>query len=303
MSVKTYSYHALRTLTSQGFRERVKARAQWTRLKAAPLLNAWYGNYQATDLEASICARIRGDFEILMVHSSISNMRPMFQGTMQDVLHMLQRIVGRERTLAMPAFFFGSAENYNRSYYRKNPRFDVKRTPSQMGLLSELFRRSPGVVRSLHPTHSVCALGPLAQELVSMHHISPWACGELSPFGVMGRRRTLILGIGTEYFRSLTQVHAAEEMLSDQFPIPRESEDPVRVEIITLDGGSIPYEMSRPLSRRVILKLERLRDIGGTDIIEEWSFRGTKLYLTEAKKVDAAVRSAAMRGETLYVQK
>src|SRR5690554_8160890 len=35
--------------------------------------------------------------------------------------------------------------------------FDVVNEPSCVGILTELFRKRPGVVRSWHPTHSVAA--------------------------------------------------------------------------------------------------------------------------------------------------
>ena len=120
-----------------------------------------------------------------MVHSGVSHLQPMYQGDARSLLELMLRIAGSERTLAMPAFFFGTfPELFDLAYYRKYPRFDVRRTPSQMGLVTELFRRTPGVTRSLHPTHSICALGPLANELCATHHLSPWRFGELSPFGI-----------------------------------------------------------------------------------------------------------------------
>lgn len=303
MSLKKDAYHLLRNLTSQRFRNQVKGRVWKLRSRFAPLLRASYGTYTSAELETELRAHLPADFEILMVHSSISDMQPMYQGTARELLEVLLRLAGPQRTLVMPAFFFGSPELYNRAYYRKHARFDVRRTPSQMGLVTELFRRWPGVVRSLHPTHSVCALGPLAKELVATHHLSSWACGELSPFGIMGRRKTAILGIGTEYYRSLTQVHAMEEILGDQFPVPREPEEPVRVELVDRTGAVMPYEMSRPLSHRFALKVERLEEFATPGDIAVWTFRGTNCYLLTAAKVDAAIRNAALRGETLYVDR
>src|SRR5690625_1191242 len=37
--------------------------------------------------------------------------------------------------------------------------FDVQNEPSCVGILTEIFRKRPGVLRSWHPTHSVAALG------------------------------------------------------------------------------------------------------------------------------------------------
>jgi len=39
-----------------------------------------------------------------MVHSSMSDMRPMYQGTARDLVDLLLRLTGAERTLAMPRF-------------------------------------------------------------------------------------------------------------------------------------------------------------------------------------------------------
>ncbi len=303
MSLRTEAFHLLKRATSERFRRRLKAQVWRVRSGLAPVLKARYGTYGNAELEAELRSRIPSDFEILMVHSSISDMKPMYQGSAVDLLQMLQRFVGPARTLAMPAFFFGSPELYNRDYYRVHRRFDVRRTPSQMGLVTELFRRSPGVLRSVHPTHSVCARGPLAAELIGTHHQSEWPCGAGSPFGIMGTHRTAILGLGTEYYRSLTQVHATEDALADQFPIPREDEAPVVADLVDGSGQVIPYRMSRPLSSRYVLKLERLRVFMEPEDLREWQFRGTRMYLTDAARIDAAVRAAAMRGETLYIRR
>jgi aminoglycoside N3'-acetyltransferase len=302
MNIKAEAFHVLRRLTSLAFRQHLKGQIWRLRSRTAPVLKAWYGTYDSARLERELRAHLPDDFDVLMVHSSISDMRPMYEGTAQELVNLLLRLVGSDRTLVMPAFFFGTPELYHRDYYRVHRRFDVRRTPSQMGLVSELFRRSPGVVRSLHPTHSVCARGPLAREVVGTHHLSPWACGALSPFGVMGRHKTAILGLGTESYRALTQVHAMEEILGDQFPVPREPEPILRTELVDVTGAVIPYEMSDPLSPRFALKLERLVDMADAGDIDEWSFKGTSLYVTTAAKVDAAVRRAALRGETLYVR-
>jgi aminoglycoside 3-N-acetyltransferase len=298
--IRAKAYHTLRKLTSQQLRQGIRNRVWQLRLKSAPLLKAWYGTYGTAELEAELHAHLPADFEVLMVHSSISDMQPTYQGTARDIVALLLQLVGPYRTLAMPAFFFGSLELYNRDHYRIHPQFDVRRTPSQMGIVTEVFRRSPGVARSLHPTHSVCALGPLAGTLLATHHLTSWACGEQSPFGVMGRHNTVILGLGTEYYRALTQVHAAEERMGNEFPIPREHEEPVRVKLVDTNGKIIPYEMSCPLSRRAVLHIERLKDFASPDTLVEWSFKGTHFFLTTAAKIDEAVRTAALRGETLY---
>ena len=304
MSVKHEVYHLLRQFTSQRQRERLKARISEAQRAAVPLLKKWHGTFGNNELEAALREKMPDKFEILMVHSSISHLQPMYQGDARSLLELMLRIVGPDRTLAMPAFFFGTPELFNQAYYRKYPQFDVQRTPSQMGLVTELFRRRPGVTRSLHPTHSICALGPLANELCATHHLSSRTFGELSPFGIMGRRKTTIIGLGVYYYRSLTHVHSMEDVLGERFPVPRADEDSVRVEIIDRTrkaiSKAISYEIAPPVSRDFVLKAERLSKFLPPGDLVEWSFKGINLYVTQADKVDAAIRHAALCGHSLY---
>ena len=64
---------------------------------------------------------------------------------------------------------------------KEHPVFDSRRDPSCVGILSELFRQRPGVVRSLHPTHSVAALGKDAREYTAGEEkaVTPLAQGRL----------------------------------------------------------------------------------------------------------------------------
>ena len=70
----------------------------------------------------------------------------------------------------MLAFSFSGTDDADAvTVFKHEPRFDVRRTPWQMGMLTELFRRMKGVHQSLHPTHGVAALGPLAAEMTAGH--------------------------------------------------------------------------------------------------------------------------------------
>lgn len=45
--------------------------------------------------------------------------------------------------------------------------FDPAKEPACVGFLPNLFLKRPGVVRSLHPTHSMAAYGPAAADYVA----------------------------------------------------------------------------------------------------------------------------------------
>ncbi|MBU0506323.1 AAC(3) family N-acetyltransferase [bacterium] len=132
-----------------------------------------------------------------------------FDGTAEDVLNVLERIVGDRGTLMMPA---------HPRYNIKTPSFfDVRKTPTRTGLLCELFRRKSGVLRSLHPTHSVCARGPLAKMLVEEHHKDPLSCGLLSPYAKLVEFSGNILGLGLPPGYT-TFLHVVEDLDVDAYP-------------------------------------------------------------------------------------
>lgn len=291
-------YNLLRKTLPQGSRNRLKRRLAHTRESVAPLYRARYGTFTAKALGDELGTRLPADTEIVMVHCSVNDLKPMYTGSVPELLAMLLDLCGPGRTLAMPAFFFGGPDGDPASYYRRRPVFDALRQPSEMGLLSELFRRREGVLRSLHPTVSVCALGPLAGELVRGHHLAPTSYGCGTPFAVMAERRTAIIGIGTEYFRCLTQVHAAEDLLGDRYPLAvRRETTPVQLK--DRDGRVYDYALplNRPGMRRRLELVERLL---GSDELIRWRFHGVPLFTTPAARVTDVLISAALRGETIY---
>lgn len=152
--------------------------------------------------------------DVLMVHSSYDRFRG-FTGKPVDVLAALQTAVGPEGTILMPTLSF---EGLAVDYAARGEVFDVKRTPSRMGLLTELFRRRRSVVRSVHPTHSVAAWGANAQEMVAGHHVAGTPCGAGTPFSRLLEYdgKILLLGTGIE---AMTFFHTVEEILESRLPV------------------------------------------------------------------------------------
>lgn len=107
---------------------------------------------------------------------------------------LLLRLLGPEGTLAMSSFpFTGSMV----AYACTDPVFDVRHTPSRLGVVTEAFRAWPGVRRSLHPTHPVCAWGRRAAELVAEHDRCSSPCGSGSPFDRLVELDGWVLRLGT----------------------------------------------------------------------------------------------------------
>lgn len=276
----------------------LRARYLSARTKLYPIMRLVYGTFDVAALRDHLEQRIGTNFEILMVHSSMNNMKPMYADSPLDLVKMLISFCGPNRTLVMPAFYFGDpAIGGAHLTFRQRPRFDLRRTPSQMGLATELFRRSKGVVQSRHPVYRVSALGPLAEQLTHGHDLAGTPCGRATPFDFMAKRDTLIIGIGKP-FEVLTQVHHAEDVMGENFPVPSKSGNGVSMTLI--DGEEeIPFEL---VQRSLLWRRDmwKLRTIMGRDRLREWKFHHVPLFATHAGDVTAALIAAAKGGVTLY---
>jgi aminoglycoside 3-N-acetyltransferase len=268
------------------------------RTKLRPVLRAVYGGFDSAALKTHLEERVGRDFEILMVHSSINHMRPMYDDNPLQFVQMLMQFCGAERTLAMPAFYFGDPDLGGTSAtFEKNPRFDLRRTPSQMGLATEIFRRTKGVRQSRHPIYRVSALGPLAEALTKGHETTERPFGRGSPFDVMTARETLILGIGKP-IEVLTHVHHVEDLMEERFPVPAPVGRPLQMTLIDGDD-EIPFLLRRQGSPWK-LNIWKLRKIMDPAQLHEWRFHHVHLFAARAAEVTEALKNAAARGITLY---
>ena len=191
----------------------------------------------------------------VMVHSSFSHIRrrvPQMSPSM--LIALLQDQIGPEGTLLMPTFPFHGSQG---EYADKFPRFDVQKTPSKVGILTEVFRQTQGVVRSKHPTHSVAAWGRHANEIVSTHHLGP-TFGVTSPFYRLREFDGIVVGLGTRYRYAFTIGHVIEEL----HPPLRQHDFEKRLRtMIIVDGrAEIPYQLRvlRPDLTREFHRLTRI---------------------------------------------
>jgi aminoglycoside 3-N-acetyltransferase len=151
--------------------------------------------------------------DVIFVHSSFERFEA-FEGTAAKIIQVLQASVGPSGTILMPTIpFTGTSVEYA----ARNPVFDVQRTPSQMGIISELFRRMPGVRRSVHPTHSVAAWGAKAEQLISDHFMAETPCGRYTPYGRLLAVAGKLLFLGTSV-EAMTFFHTVEEELEEAMP-------------------------------------------------------------------------------------
>lgn len=133
--------------------------------------------------------------EILLVHSSYKSLGPV-EGGAAAVIEGLEAAIGKEGTLVMPTLCQVDFKNSYKTWYRDKP--------SDVGYLTEFFRKQPYVYRSDQETHSVAARGKYAYELTYEHkaagpHLCPfgeYAFCDTSPWLKMYRMGARIAFIG-----------------------------------------------------------------------------------------------------------
>ncbi|MCS7461554.1 AAC(3) family N-acetyltransferase [Paenibacillus doosanensis] len=139
----------------------------------------------------------------VLMHSSMKSIGEV-DGAADTVLDALSEYM-KEGLLVLPTHTW--------SYIRAdNPKFYVESSPSCVGILPELFRRREGVIRSLHPTHSVAALGTDAAEFTAGDERFDTPCHRGSAWGKLLDRRAQILLVGVDLRRN-TFIHGIEEWL------------------------------------------------------------------------------------------
>lgn len=172
--------------------------------------------------------------DAVMMHSSFSPYNG-FRGSPGAVIDALRRVLGEEGTLLMVSLPYRSSTI---EYLKDYKGFDVRKTPSAMGLISEIFRKRDGALRSLHPTHPVLAQGPKAEWVLGGHENCLYACGPGSPFEKLAQLDGKVLFFNAP-FATFTFFHYLEHRVSEKIRFPLYAEEPFEVPILDRRGERI----------------------------------------------------------------
>jgi aminoglycoside 3-N-acetyltransferase len=133
----------------------------------------------------------------VVVHSSLSSFGRV-EGGAATVVDALLEVLGPDGTLIVPTFNFEPGV------------FDPRETPSIVGKITEEVRLRPNAVRSHHPTHSVAAIGRLAEAITEGHERVD-AFGRGSALFKALQAGAKILQLGTNHTTN-SMIHVAEEI-------------------------------------------------------------------------------------------
>lgn len=139
----------------------------------------------------------RGD--TIMVHTSYKSLGGVVGGA-ETVIDALLKLVGDKGSVLFSTFNF---QSWTESHY-----FDIKETPSKMGMITEMARLRPEARRTPHPIYSFAALGARAQEFAECDDRE--AYGPRSVFARFHELNGKILSIGLDFNNTFSIHHYVE---------------------------------------------------------------------------------------------
>lgn len=174
--------------------------------------------------------------DVLFVHASMDWLR----GGIKEALELIEALtlrLGPTGTLLMPSY------TWRGGIGRPNPGsvFDVRHAPSQVGLLSEVFRRSTGTYRSEQYWVPVCGRGRFVHQLLEgqAEIVHPFEPG--STFARLLEYNTKVVGLGVSLNTS-SLAHLPDYELEDEYPFKVFSDAPITGDVINHEGRLIKTE-------------------------------------------------------------
>lgn len=164
-----------------------------------------------------------GDGDLLIVHSSYAMLE--CTGVQpEEIVEQLLRIVGPTGTLCMPVIRKFKGEPKDAEILTKDISdlvctYDVDNTKITSGLLPYFLMRTPGSEISLFPFNPLCAVGPLAKEMMeyNLDGEFPSPHGKNSSWKFCLDHHAKVLFLGTDLDHHNTMTHVAEEAFGDWY--------------------------------------------------------------------------------------
>ena len=155
--------------------------------------------YSYTDLLTGLQQIPLTESRVILVHSSYKSLGSI-EGGAETVVDALLGWVGSEGTVLLPNFNFHS---WTESHY-----FDIRETPSHMGIIGELGRLRPDTVRTPHPIYSFAVLGKRKDEFAACDDVE--AYGPNSAFALFYKLNGLNVSIGLHWNSTFSMHHYVE---------------------------------------------------------------------------------------------
>ena len=173
----------------------------------------------------------------VLIHSSMKSIGEV-DGGADTVLDVFIEYLAENGNIALPSHSWWRING--EISYEENI-FDPEKEPSCVGILTEMFRKRQGVLRSLHPTHSIAIIGKDKEYFVKDEHLIDTPCGRKGCWGKLYDMDFKIIFLGCSTKRN-TYLHGVEEWCN----VPdRLTEEYQKLRIAMPDGTLFDRPMRR----------------------------------------------------------
>ena len=200
--------------------------------------------------------------DVVMIHSSFKSFGGVHGGP-QTVIDALISVVGDGGTLIFPRFNF--------DFSTHGTTWDVRSTPSHMGIISEFARKDPRSHKVFHPIYSFSIIGKHAHKLVKHRYK-----GGYSKDSIFNELRVLdakIIQIDNVY-KGTTIIHHVEEMMQVDYKYykyfkgvvidenGREYEDTFNLYVRDWKRGYVTdvLPIGKILEQKSVMKIDKISD-------------------------------------------
>jgi aminopeptidase-like protein/aminoglycoside N3'-acetyltransferase len=214
--------------------------------------------------------------DTIFVHSAYSTLGRApggVEGGPQTVIDAILEVIGPAGTLIVP--------NFNYGFLRGSP-WDIRTTPSQMGVLTELVRTDPRARRMFHAVYSMAAIGPHAEELAA--HRSSDCFGETTAFAKLVEWDAKILILGLPYSKSITFLHYCEQVAEVNYRFLKEFSG------VAIDAQGKPHQETytmfvRDVDRGVVLDFEPIGALLDAQVVHKTIIGTGEVRLMSCREV------------------
>jgi len=230
----------------------------------------------------------------LFIHASLDMIHTDL--TPLDILNIILDIIGQEGSVSVPTF----TKYLSKDWMLMEKDFNIRKTPSGMGIFSEIVRRDKSAVRSLHPTKSVATIGKIAMSILDEHHLDIYQFGTKSPFYKLLDYDVKIIGLGISM--PLSMVHVIEDVHHNEYPVEVNEKELFRKNCIDENKNTIVVEtlvhnlnvIVKGNSKKFVKKYMNKKDY----VISKHYL--TPFYMVKGKHFFEELESQMRQGNTIY---
>ncbi|MFT5721793.1 MAG: aminoglycoside 3-N-acetyltransferase [Motiliproteus sp.] len=254
--------------------------------------------FSVDDLVKHLKKQGLGTGDTLIVHAS---WRPDsgFNGNPAEMIRALKQVIGPEGLLVMTSMPYQNESS--RAFLERGGTLNVRRSPSQMGLLSEVFRRNKETLRSLSPTHPLLAWGAGSENFIAGHDLALSPFGPKSPFQKLLDLDAKVLCIDAP-FATITFSHFVEDRIAPLLPFPLYEPQIFTGRVI--DHSSEERELSVQVLSAQANRLRRdaryLQALQHAQAIEASTLGNCRLLLLSCRQMVAVAETLYAQGQSFF---